>query len=87
MYPRPTSSSFGKPCHYRVVLVRAFEEERLSEFELRDKGVFGRFFAVVVDDDAPLVHPGQTVTTLYNNLIRAPLFKHHVPETDFLVVR
>ncbi|KWU47600.1 Atypical/TAF1 protein kinase [Rhodotorula sp. JG-1b] len=33
------------------------------------------------------VHPGQTVTTLYNNLIRAPLFKHHVPETDFLVVR
>lgn len=33
------------------------------------------------------VHPGQTVTTLYNNLIRAPLFKHHVPETDFLIVR
>ncbi|GAA6041854.1 hypothetical protein JCM8097_004508 [Rhodosporidiobolus ruineniae] len=33
------------------------------------------------------VHPGQTVTTLYNNLIRAPLFKHEVPETDFLVVR
>ena len=33
------------------------------------------------------VHPGQTVTTLYNNLIRAPMFKHDVPETDFLVVR
>lgn len=33
------------------------------------------------------VHPGQTVTTLYNNLIRAPMFKHEVPETDFLVVR
>ncbi|GAA5861842.1 hypothetical protein JCM8547_008572 [Rhodosporidiobolus lusitaniae] len=33
------------------------------------------------------VHPGQTVTTLYNNLIRAPLFKHEVPDTDFLVVR
>ncbi|GAA5937245.1 histone acetyltransferase [Sporobolomyces koalae] len=33
------------------------------------------------------VHPGQTVTTLYNNLIRAPLFKHEAPETDFLVVR
>ncbi|GAA5988754.1 hypothetical protein JCM11641_006528 [Rhodosporidiobolus odoratus] len=33
------------------------------------------------------VHPGQTVTTLYNNLVRAPLFKHEVPDTDFLVVR
>ncbi|GAA5888299.1 hypothetical protein JCM5296_003279 [Sporobolomyces johnsonii] len=33
------------------------------------------------------VHPGQTVTTLYNNLVRAPMFKHQVPETDFLVVR
>ncbi|GAA6024205.1 hypothetical protein JCM10207_006780 [Rhodosporidiobolus poonsookiae] len=33
------------------------------------------------------VHPGQTVTALYNNLIRAPLFKHTPPETDFLVVR
>ncbi|BGP14889.1 hypothetical protein JCM10213_003755 [Rhodosporidiobolus nylandii] len=33
------------------------------------------------------VHPGQTVTTLYNNLVRAPLFKHEVPDTDFLVIR
>ncbi|BGP00755.1 Atypical/TAF1 protein kinase [Rhodotorula toruloides ATCC 204091] len=33
------------------------------------------------------VHPGQTVTTLYNNLIRAPLFRHQPNETDFLVVR
>ncbi|GAA5849102.1 hypothetical protein JCM5353_002538 [Sporobolomyces roseus] len=33
------------------------------------------------------VHPGQTVTTLYNNLVRAPMFKHSAPETDFLVVR
>ncbi|GAA5834228.1 hypothetical protein JCM11251_000576 [Rhodosporidiobolus azoricus] len=44
------------------------------------------------NDESPFkvfgfVHPGQTVTTLYNNLIRAPLFKHEVPETDFLVVR
>ncbi|GAA6063459.1 hypothetical protein JCM10212_002542 [Sporobolomyces blumeae] len=33
------------------------------------------------------VNPGQTVTTLYNNLVRAPLFKHQVHDTDFLVVR
>ncbi|GAA5883293.1 hypothetical protein JCM16303_007351, partial [Sporobolomyces ruberrimus] len=33
------------------------------------------------------VEPGQTVTTLYNNLVRAPMFKHQPPETDFLVVR
>ncbi|GAA5893262.1 histone acetyltransferase [Sporobolomyces salmoneus] len=33
------------------------------------------------------VNPGQTVTTLYNNLIRAPMFKHQAQDTDFLVVR
>ncbi|GAA6008913.1 hypothetical protein JCM11491_003833 [Sporobolomyces phaffii] len=44
------------------------------------------------NDESPFktfgfVHPGQTVTTLYNNLVRAPMFKHQAPETDFLVVR
>ncbi|GAA5974601.1 hypothetical protein JCM5350_001213 [Sporobolomyces pararoseus] len=33
------------------------------------------------------VNPGQTVTTLYNNLVRAPMFKHQASDTDFLVVR
>ena len=33
------------------------------------------------------VDPGQMIPTLYNNLIRAPLFKHQAYYTDFLVVR
>lgn len=33
------------------------------------------------------VHPGQTVPALYNNLVRAPLFRHKAYPTDFLVIR
>ena len=33
------------------------------------------------------VEPGQTIPVLYNNLIRAPLFRHDVKHTDFLFVR
>lgn len=33
------------------------------------------------------VYPGQIVPALYNNLIRAPLFRHKPYPTDFLVVR
>lgn len=33
------------------------------------------------------VNPGQTIPTLYNNLIRAPLFRQKAYPTDFLVIR
>jgi Protein of unknown function (DUF3591) len=33
------------------------------------------------------VEPGQTILALYNNLIRAPLFRQNAPSTDFLVIR
>jgi transcription initiation factor TFIID subunit 1, fungi type len=33
------------------------------------------------------VYPGQTMPALYNNLVRAPLFRHKPYSTDFLVVR
>lgn len=33
------------------------------------------------------VPPGETVPALYNNLVRAPLFRHKPNTTDFLVVR
>ncbi|RKP23025.1 hypothetical protein SYNPS1DRAFT_25012, partial [Syncephalis pseudoplumigaleata] len=33
------------------------------------------------------VEPGQTITALYNNLVRAPIFSQRVPSTDFLVIR
>lgn len=33
------------------------------------------------------VEPGNIVPTLYNNMIRAPVFKHESPKTDFLMIR
>lgn len=33
------------------------------------------------------VYPGQTIPALYNNLLRAPLFRHKPYATDFLVIR
>jgi transcription initiation factor TFIID subunit 1 len=31
--------------------------------------------------------PGQSLQTMENNLYRAPIFRHDVPETDFLIIR
>lgn len=52
----------------------------------------GEPFILDVNDESPfkqfgVVEPGQTVQTLYNNMYRAPLFRHKPAETDFLVVR
>jgi hypothetical protein len=49
-------------------------------------------FVLEVSDASPFmnfgnVEPGQTITALYNNLIRAPIFTQRVPDTDFLVIR
>ncbi|CAG8443224.1 12267_t:CDS:10 [Funneliformis mosseae] len=49
---------------------------------------------VVLDviDESPFmnfgnVERGQIISALYNNLIRAPLFRHDVNDTDFLIIR
>ncbi|KAI9285023.1 hypothetical protein BC943DRAFT_360547 [Umbelopsis sp. AD052] len=52
----------------------------------------GEPFILDLSDTSPFfnfgnVDPGQTIPVLYNNLIRAPLFKHKVHETDFIVFR
>ncbi|KAH8920920.1 hypothetical protein BT69DRAFT_372701 [Atractiella rhizophila] len=52
----------------------------------------GEPFVLDVNDENPFmrfgsVEGGQTVPTLYNNIIRAPLFRHTAYSTDFLVVR
>ncbi|KAK0529093.1 hypothetical protein OC842_004351 [Tilletia horrida] len=56
------------------------------------KAELGVPFILDVTDESPYmkfgsVKPGQTQPTLYNNLIRAPLFKHKPAHTDFLLVR
>ncbi|GAA93428.1 hypothetical protein E5Q_00069 [Mixia osmundae IAM 14324] len=52
----------------------------------------GQPFILDGADDSPFmrfgdVKPGQTVTGLYNNLLRAPVYKHAPAHTDFLVIR
>ncbi|XP_055631687.1 transcription initiation factor TFIID subunit 1 isoform X2 [Toxorhynchites rutilus septentrionalis] len=34
-----------------------------------------------------ILHPGQCVQVIENNMYRAPIYQHTIPETDFLVIR
>lgn len=52
----------------------------------------GEAFVLDITDESPFmkfgsVEPGQTQTVLYNNLTRAPLFRHKPEQNDFLFVR
>lgn len=52
----------------------------------------GEPFLIEPDDQSPFqkfgfVHKGEVVHALYNNLIRAPIFRQKAYSTDFLVVR
>ncbi|KAF8167697.1 TAF1 transcription initiation factor TFIID subunit TAF1 [Crassisporium funariophilum] len=56
------------------------------------KADLGFPFVLEPQDESPFmkfgyVYPGQTIPALYNNLMRAPLFRHKPYATDFLVVR
>ncbi|GLB35948.1 putative protein of unknown function (DUF3591) [Lyophyllum shimeji] len=56
------------------------------------KADLGVPFVLEPQDESPFmkfgyVYPGQTIPALYNNLVRAPLFRHRPYPTDFLVVR
>lgn len=58
----------------------------------RPKLPVGETHVLGVQDKSPFwnfgfVEPGHIVPTLYNNMVRAPVFKHDVSGTDFLLVR
>ncbi|SCU86475.1 LAFA_0E00980g1_1 [Lachancea sp. 'fantastica'] len=58
----------------------------------RPKLPVGETHVLGVQDKSPFwnfgfVEPGNVVPTLYNNMVRAPVFKHDVSRTDFLLVR
>ncbi|OAD71222.1 hypothetical protein PHYBLDRAFT_126021 [Phycomyces blakesleeanus NRRL 1555(-)] len=68
----------------------------LMEYSPKDEHVpnsdIGEPFVLDIGDTSPFlnfgnVEPGQTMSVLYNNLIRAPLFRHDVKHTDFLLVK
>jgi len=59
---------------------------------IRQQMDLGTPFVLEPQDESPFmkfgsVKEGQTMPALYNNLIRAPLFRHKAYPTDFLVVR
>ncbi|KAI9357710.1 hypothetical protein BD770DRAFT_419937 [Pilaira anomala] len=52
----------------------------------------GEPFVLDIGDTSPFmnfgnVEPGQTISVYYNNLIRAPLFRHDVKHTDFVLLK
>ncbi|PWN49186.1 hypothetical protein IE53DRAFT_159988 [Violaceomyces palustris] len=56
------------------------------------KADIGEPYVLDVSDESPFmkfgsIDEGQTQPTLYNNLVRAPLFRHKAAHTDFLLVR
>lgn len=58
----------------------------------RPKLAVGETHVLGVQDKSPFwnfgfVEPGNIVPTLYNNMLRAPAFKHDVSKTDFLLVK
>lgn len=62
------------------------KDDHIPKFDL------GAPFVLEPQDESPFmkfgyVYPGQTMPALYNNLVRAPLFRHKAYPTDFLVVR
>ncbi|XP_025829249.1 transcription initiation factor TFIID subunit 1 [Agrilus planipennis] len=34
-----------------------------------------------------ILHPGQSIQAIENNMYRAPIYEHQVPQTDFLIIR
>lgn len=59
---------------------------------LRPKLSVGETHVLGVQDKSPFwnfgfVESGHIVPTLYNNMVRAPVFKHDVSGTDFLLIR
>ncbi|KAF9502429.1 TAF1 transcription initiation factor TFIID subunit TAF1 [Pleurotus eryngii] len=62
------------------------KDEHVPKFDL------GIPFVLEPQDESPFmkfgyVYPGQTIPAMYNNLVRAPLFRQKPYPTDFLVVR
>ncbi|TFY75997.1 hypothetical protein EWM64_g8012, partial [Hericium alpestre] len=83
----PIMSNFGMGS----VLVNYYRKKNEKD-DYVPKLDLGVPFVLEPQDESPFmkfgyVYPGQTVPSLYNNLIRAPLFRHKPPPTDFLVIK
>lgn len=69
-----------------------YYRRRSTDDNARPKRDIGEAQILLNQDRSPFwnfgtVDPGETVPTLYNGMIRAPIFQHAAKPTDFLVVR
>ncbi|PSK36499.1 hypothetical protein C7M61_003972 [Candidozyma pseudohaemuli] len=72
-------------------LINYYRKEK-EEDNLRPKAPLGETHVLGVEDRSPFwnfghVAKGDFVPTLYNNMIRAPIFKQEPKSTDFLLIR
>ncbi|KAF9917575.1 hypothetical protein BX616_000573 [Lobosporangium transversale] len=72
-------------------LINYYRKENIDDTHIPQKEI-GEPFVLDVADASPFlgfgnVEPGQTISALYNNLIRAPVFEQPARNTDFLVIR
>ena len=72
-------------------LINYYRKEKEDD-NSRPKAPLGETHVLGVEDRSPFwnfghVAKGDFVPTLYNNMVRAPVFKHDTTQTDFLLVR
>ncbi|KAG2732600.1 hypothetical protein G9P44_005017 [Scheffersomyces stipitis] len=72
-------------------MINYYRKEREDDSS-RPKAQIGETHVLGVEDRSPFwnfgeVAPGDFVPTLYNNMVRAPIFKHEVKNTDFLFIK
>ncbi|EGV60413.1 hypothetical protein PSN45_001820 [Yamadazyma tenuis] len=72
-------------------LINYYRREKPDD-NSRPKAPLGETHVLGVEDRSPFwnfgyVEKGDFVPTLYNNMIRAPIFKHETKSTDFVLVR
>ncbi|PFH54856.1 hypothetical protein AMATHDRAFT_134293 [Amanita thiersii Skay4041] len=83
----PIIPNFGMGCS--LVNYYRKKDEKDEYIPKLDLGVP---FVLEPQDESPFmkfgyVYPGQTIPAMYNNLVRAPLFRHKPYSTDFLVIK
>ncbi|KAG0295551.1 hypothetical protein BGZ96_011501 [Linnemannia gamsii] len=73
------------------ILVNYYRKESVEDVHMPTSEV-GESFVLEVTDTTPFlnfgnVEPGQTMSALYNNMVRAPAFEQPPRTTDFVVIR
>ncbi|EGW35163.1 uncharacterized protein SPAPADRAFT_146108 [Spathaspora passalidarum NRRL Y-27907] len=72
-------------------IINYYAKERRDDSS-RPKAQLGETHVLGLEDRSPfwnfgIVAPGDFVPTLYNNMVRAPIFKHEGKNTDFLLIK